>query len=204
MYEVFSYGKRITIGDACQNEGYTSGGNSIEATELKQIKARLFDYLTSAETETLHLDYSSGKLWPYFQSWFKTILAAGGVVQSDRGMLFIFKNEKWDLPKGKVEFGESLESAAVREVEEETGAKGVSVVQPLSNTWHIFIDYDGQYILKQTAWFLMKTTLNTTLQPDPQENIEQVVWIARNEVPLIADAAWPNLRSVIHEALEVY
>ncbi len=202
MYEVFSNGKRIIIGQTRQANEHTDGCKSIGATELNHIKARVFSYLTSAEESPLQLDYPTEALWTHFRNWFEPIMAAGGVVQSEKGLLFILKNRRWDLPKGKVEKGEKIESAAIREVKEETGAKGVAIVKPLRDTWHIYKTQNEHYMLKQTFWFLMEASAETTLQPDCQENIEKVVWIARSEVPEVAEIAWSNLKSLILEALE--
>ena len=71
------------------------------------------------------------------------VRAAGGIVTAPDGtMLLIQRNGRWDLPKGKVEPGETLLQAALREVEEETGIKvdsgqwivGSTQVQMLSTT----------------------------------------------------------------------
>ena len=52
------------------------------------------------------------------------VRAAGGIVTAPDGtMLLIQRNGRWDLAKGKVESGETLLQAALREVEEETGVR---------------------------------------------------------------------------------
>ena len=91
-------------------------------------------------------------------------VAAGGVVANKEGkVLFIFRNNKWDLPKGKLEKGESLEEAAVREVEEETGVKGLKLENPLKTTYHIF-KAGGRYKLKEVHWYAMKTSYDGKLK----------------------------------------
>jgi 8-oxo-dGTP diphosphatase len=53
------------------------------------------------------------------------VLAAGGLVMRDGRVAIVHRPryDDWSLPKGKLDAGESLEEAALREVEEETGLK---------------------------------------------------------------------------------
>ena len=78
---------------------------------------------------------------------------------NDEKVLFICRNDKWDLPKGKVEIHESIEEGAIREVEEETGVSGLVITKPLSTTYHIF-KRNGRYKIKITYWFKMHTTMS--------------------------------------------
>ena len=74
-----------------------------------------------------------------FFKQFDTIEAAGGIVQNDQHqILFIFRLNKWDLPKGKVEKGENYEQAAIREVEEETGVSNLHLKNKISCTYHTY------------------------------------------------------------------
>ena len=75
---------------------------------------------------------------------------------------------KWDLPKGKVDKGESIENAAVREVEEETGVTGLVIEKFLRTTYHVF-KRNGEYQLKQTHWFLMSTDYDGKLVAEKAE-----------------------------------
>ena len=62
------------------------------------------------------------KIRKAFWKKFEVIQAAGGVVTNDREeLLLIFRRGKWDLPKGKLDPGETLEACALRETSEETG-----------------------------------------------------------------------------------
>jgi 8-oxo-dGTP pyrophosphatase MutT (NUDIX family) len=53
----------------------------------------------------------------------KMIIKAGGgiVVNEQNEVLLIYRRGKWDLPKGKLDDGETIEECALREVKEETG-----------------------------------------------------------------------------------
>ncbi len=82
------------------------------------------------------------------------IEAGGGVVLNDRGeFLVILRNGIWDLPKGKLEKGEDFATAAMREVEEETGLHGLKMLDPLSSTYHTY-NLKGKRILKKMSTLL--------------------------------------------------
>lgn len=121
-----------------------------------------------------------------FSSSFETIKAAGGLVKNNEGkMLFIYRLDKWDLPKGKLEKGEEIKDAAIREVEEECAVSGLKITQPLKDTFHIYHLKEGA-ILKQTHWFAMETDFNGELKPQIEEGIEQVKWFSEKEIKEIA------------------
>ena len=115
-------------------------------------------------------------LWSDFSSIFKVIEAAGGVVFNEKEeVLVIFRREFWDLPKGKIDKGESPEEAAVREVQEETGLKNILLGKHILDTYHTY-ELKGKRILKKTYWFEMKTT-DMQLIPQQEEDIEQAEWV---------------------------
>ncbi|MBN9383965.1 MAG: NUDIX hydrolase [Chitinophagaceae bacterium] len=131
--------------------------------------------------------------------WKKFILirAGGGLVQNEKGeVLFIFRRGKWDLPKGKLDEGETLEECAVREVREETGLKDVRLDGPLLVTWHTYDD-SGKHILKETHWFRMKTKSDESLLPQQEEQITELRWVEKKDIdPLLANT-FPSIVDVI-------
>jgi len=111
------------------------------------------------------------KSWSEFQTHFKVIRAAGGLVVNDQDeFLFIFRGNRWDLPKGRIEKDESIESTAVREVEEECGIQGLVLKEHLVTTYHIFTQ-NHQDKLKVTDWFLMHANYPGVLTPQVEEGI---------------------------------
>ena len=95
-----------------------------------------------------------------FKKKYPEIIAAGGkVINNKSEILFIYRNKKWDLPKGKAEKNENIAQTAIREVEEETGIKNLSIIKPLEKTYHIFNSVGINY-LKTTYWFEMKSDFN--------------------------------------------
>lgn len=121
-----------------------------------------------------------------FLSNYHSIIAAGGVVfNPGKQILLIYRKERWDLPKGKVEPQEPIETAALREVAEETGASDAVILNPLiipSNkanvTYHTYYDNRRNRIFKTTHWFKMSCTQCNNLQPQQEEGITAVEWVA--------------------------
>ena len=122
------------------------------------------------------------KLLTIFKRRLGYINAGGGLVKNNRGeYLFIERNKKWDLPKGRAEHGEDIETTALREVAEETGVKNLKVDHFLQETYHIYKS-KGQYKLKVTFWYLMTTDFSGELEPQTEEGITKAVWKNHDDV----------------------
>lgn len=116
-----------------------------------------------------------------FESQFSILEAAGGLVfNASEELLFIFRRGYWDLPKGKIDKGESREEAAVREVQEETGLQTLELGAACATTHHTYRDGKGRRILKHTYWFRMQTD-GGVLTPQAEEDIELAVWMSLEE-----------------------
>ncbi len=140
-------------------------------------------------------------LWSAFKNRFKKITAAGGMVRNSNGkILFIFRNGKWDLPKGKVEKGEDIRDAAIREVQEECGIENVICDQiALQNTYHIYKEKE-EVILKESVWFAMQSN-DQNLTPQLEEGITKVVWLKPNEMSSALKNTYPNIKLLINSVL---
>ncbi len=116
------------------------------------------------------------KLEQFLRKKLKVVEAGGGMVfNSKKEILFIRRNKKWDLPKGKVEKGETYEEAAIREVMEETGVKNLEIRKFMTKTYHVFQRND-KFKLKITYWFEMFSDYDGELIPEPHEGIKKVKW----------------------------
>ena len=134
------------------------------------------------------------------KSQFKFVRAAGGAVEnmSDELLMIELRN-RWDLPKGHIEEGESESEAALREVEEETGVKAQIVGdKPLAITWHAYDTY-GVWELKRTSWWRMRTSVCEVV-PQSEEGIAKVVWSAKEDVAERLKRSYPTIKFVV-EAL---
>ena len=128
--------------------------------------------------------------------------AGGGLVYNKKGeVLFIFRNGKWDLPKGGIEKHEEIEDTAMREVEEETGVSGLKITNKLQKTYHIF-KRNGTYRLKITHWFEMKTSFDGKLQGQLEEGIEKVAWLNPEQIKEALTNSYDNIK-LLFEPSEV-
>ena len=133
-------------------------------------------------------------LWQHFSSQFKIIEAAGGKVYNNNNkVLFIYRNDTWDLPKGKIEKGESTEDAAIREVEEETGIEKLTITEPLETTYHIY-EHKQKYVLKVSYWFKMKSDFTGNLLPQLEEGITKVDWLSSEEIHQALNDTYENIK----------
>jgi 8-oxo-dGTP pyrophosphatase MutT (NUDIX family) len=127
----------------------------------------------------------------------KEIHAAGGLVRNESGeLLMILRNGKWDLPKGKIDKGESIEQAAVREVQEECGLLQIQLLQPAGTTYHTYADKE-QLFLKTTHWFTMSASNSEKLVPQTTEGIEQVKWMNESQVNAALENSFASVVSLL-------
>lgn len=130
---------------------------------------------------------------------FKIIDAAGGVVTNNNDKtLLIYRLKKWDLPKGKLDKGESFKIAAVREVEEETRIK-VKLKSHITTTWHTYA-IKNKPILKRNKWYAMVCLDDSAMKPQKRENIEKVEWMTEEEASIVLKKSYRSIRYV----MEVY
>lgn len=140
-------------------------------------------------------------LWKDFKNLYKIIEAAGGLVINDQEeMLLIYRMKHWDLPKGKIEKGEKRKVAAMREVEEETGAKGLKINKKILVSYHTYKNPKGKRILKKTHWYHMNTK-KQALIPQIEEDIEQTIWLKMNDFSTDIGSMYPNILEVIKKCL---
>jgi 8-oxo-(d)GTP phosphatase len=124
------------------------------------------------------------------------IVAAGGVVTNAEGkVLFIYRNDKWDLPKGKLDKGESIEDCAIREVMEETGVKDLRLENFLRTTYHVFTN-NGANTLKQVHWYAMRTEYTGRLKPEKKEGIVKVKWKGPLKIQKALQNSYPNIKTL--------
>lgn len=127
--------------------------------------------------------------------------AAGGVVKNELNeYLWIYRFDKWDLPKGHIEKGESKEIAAVREVEEECNVSGLKIEKELETTYHVFL-HKGRTVLKVTYWYLMHTSKIQELVPQIEEGITEVCFKNRVESLRCLSNTYGNIELLLKEVL---
>ncbi|MAC87373.1 MAG: NUDIX hydrolase [Gammaproteobacteria bacterium] len=134
--------------------------------------------------------------WRDFKSHFKVISASGGlVINKQLEFLFIFRGGKWDLPKGRIEKGEQIKEAALREVKEECGISKLNLGDFLITTYHIFFQ-NNQNRLKETHWFQMGTTTKEVLIPQLEEGITIAIFKNKEDSVRALDNSYGNIHLV--------
>ena len=192
MYKVFFNQKPIILTTKLVSQSEESPIFFIKYTSRKMLVSAL----KSKKIQSLYLFHAKEeKLWQLFLAMFKVVEAAGGIVthRETNNILFIYRNNKWDFPKGRIEKNESVKEAAVREVEEETGVEGLHIDRPLPTTFHIF-SRNGKYRLKKTYWYEMSTVYSGTLYPQTAEGIEKSQWKSANEINTLFENAYANIQ----------
>jgi 8-oxo-dGTP pyrophosphatase MutT (NUDIX family) len=140
-------------------------------------------------------------IWKIFRIYFTEVGAAGGLVRHISGRyLFIEKKGKVDLPKGHIEKGEEPEECALREVHEECGITGHSIIKPISPSYHTY-SWEGISYLKKTSWFLMKYDGPLITEPQTKEGITKVEWLFADELNKIKKSAWLSLMDMINSSV---
>ena len=157
--------------------------------KIQQLEVAGFDFeefykslKSSKKKNYLLLTKNTTAIFKKIKDDLTIIKAAGGLVTNAKGeYLFIYRNKKWDLPKGKVEKGEKVKIAAVREVEEECGVKIEKRNDRICKTYHVY-EMGGELILKRTSWYHMTVKGSPKLVPQVEEGITEAVWIAPHEI----------------------
>jgi 8-oxo-dGTP pyrophosphatase MutT (NUDIX family) len=131
----------------------------------------------------------------------KQIIAAGGLVTNPKGeILWIFRRGFWDLPKGKLDEGETIQSCAVREVEEETGINNIQLHQMLCFTNHTYFDkYLNEEVIKRSYWFHMTISDLQEGIPQSAEDIEKIEWVSLDKARHCLDHTYPTILEVIEK-----
>jgi 8-oxo-dGTP pyrophosphatase MutT (NUDIX family) len=135
-------------------------------------------------------------LWRRFRKQYKLVIAGGGLVRNGKNkILFIYRNKRWDLPKGKAEYAELIEETALREVKEECGLTNLIVIKHIIDTYHTY-DLKGSRKLKKTSWYLMHSN-DVELVPQLEEGITKIKWVKEEKLDKIYQNTYPSIMEVV-------
>ena len=192
MYEVFINNRPLVI----DKKAACSAPNAMTYS-LNFPWKKVVNKLMRGEVPSCYVQAADVELaWQAFKQNFTVIEAAGGVVMKNQELLFIYRNGKWDLPKGKLEINESIALCAVREVKEECGISQLTILKELPATYHTYKQC-GENVLKITYWFLMDCTEECPLIPQTEEGIDLVEWKNEKAVQLALKNTYPNIKLVL-------
>ncbi|MEP6846157.1 MAG: NUDIX domain-containing protein [Panacibacter sp.] len=127
------------------------------------------------------------------------IIAAGGLVTNEHNeLLMIFRRGKWDLPKGKLDDGETITQCAAREVEEETGMRNLELGNFIGLTFHEYFDkWINDDAIKETHWYAMKVKGSPTPTPQAEEHIEKIIWAGDAAIKECLKNSYQNIEDII-------
>jgi 8-oxo-(d)GTP phosphatase len=196
MYKVFVNQKEIILTSTAPK------GKGVKVLPLKSTPFKnIIRIIRTTRVKRLYLTHDNPKkLLSGFKKKLPVSIAAGGVVQHEEGkLLFIYRKKRWDLPKGRVDKGETLEGAAKREVKEETGVKKIKVGKPAGVTYHVF-KRNNRYQLKETHWFFMKTSYEGVLTPEIKEDITKATWKNKSKTAKAIKNTYPNIEDLFDKS----
>lgn len=202
MYKIYINSTQLVLCDSADCDWITVKKEASKVFLYRDKQKYLLHYIDMLEKndydETVIIHSPNyAQLKSDFKGLYKTIIAAGGLVINEKQKgLFIFKRGVWDLPKGKLDFGEAIKEAAVREVMEETGLNQATIISKLCKTKHTFTTRSGNRAIKKTYWYLMNAN-KQKLTPQTEEGIEKVAWLDINEMLDNCQDFYGNLEKVL-------
>jgi len=200
MYKVHFENRFILISqepDRLQKYGLFHKFN--QTSELYKL---ISDFQTEKSISSINIyGHNITHIWKIFRIYFTEVYAAGGLVKHLTGKyLFIEKRGMLDLPKGHIEEGEEAEACAIREVSEECGITGHSIIKSLEPSYHTY-SWEGISYLKKTHWFMMQYNGPMDIEPQTHEGITKVEWLWPDEISRIKKCAWLSLIDLINKAI---
>ena len=201
MYKVFFKDRVAILGDQVPGTRGGLTGLYYRYSNRDELKELLEAFSGMTRNRMLHIIHDDPEaLKEAFRSCFKCLEAAGGVVRNNLGeFLVIERHGVWDLPKGKLEKGEDFEATALREVEEETGLKGLKVMQPLVSTYHTYW-LPKHHVLKETMWFGMDYPGQEEPVLQVEEGITGFRWASPGETGFILENSYASILDVLKTA----
>ena len=200
--KIYIGNKPVFLCDATDNtiSAYMHHPDTILLDEISNaaIKSLLHEIIKPEFHAGILLYKDLEKLKRSFFRHFNVIQAAGGVITNAREeVLLIFRRGKWDLPKGKLDKDETLEECALREVEEETGLKGIDLGKFCTVTYHVYHEF-GKQNLKESHWYRMRYNGNEKPVPQTEEDITEIRWVAITDLAEYTNNTYATIIDVLY------
>lgn len=193
MYKVFVGDKPIILTTVVEKEDNFKN-YLLDTVNIGKVIKEL-NNTSLSEVRLIHKN--NDKLLKKFLKKLPNVIAGGGKAFNENNeILFIYRNDKWDLPKGKAEGKETIEETAIREVTEETGVAGLKIIKPLDTTYHIF-KRNGRHKIKITYWFEMKTSFKGDLYAQTEEGITKVEWLNSKQSKEALQNSYANIKLLV-------
>ena len=133
----------------------------------------------------------------FFKSAFKIISAAGGVVLHQEKILLMYRRKSWDLPKGKIDAGETPQKAAIREIKEETNIDA-KIIGKIGKTYHNYRQ-NGELLLKKTYWYVLQAQGKINPKPQTEEDIEKLIFANNAQMIDCTKKMYQSIRFVLEK-----
>jgi ADP-ribose pyrophosphatase YjhB (NUDIX family) len=198
MYKIY-FGERYVL---ITDKGINNSLNVFPFESIKDINLLIKEFDENITQKTIIITYKNPKtVFTEITKYFTFIEAAGGlVINSHDELLLIYRYHKWDLPKGKREKNESIEQCALREVEEECGISGHTIIKQLPSSFHTYHD-KNKLCIKQTFWFEMKYDGTAICTPQLEEDISQAIWVKKNDLFGFYVNTYPSVIEIVELVL---
>jgi len=199
MYKVFFNDRTVFFGDDFSKAFKRNKGLFYKFNNFQELYDLIELFASLKQIRSLYIFHTDMLLLvEEFKACFTTVEAGGGIVFNNRGeFLVIERKGVWDLPKGKLKKGENYEEAALREVGEETGLKGLVTVQPLLSTYHTY-PLKGERILKKTRWFEMRYHGRARPRLEEEEDITDYRWVRPGMTDFIRKNTYSSILDVLY------
>ena len=187
---------KIIITDEMSRKFDEFRANGMDLAYVENFRADTF-ITSSINTTRIYKTTECENCLAVYLSDKKTITAAGGMVFNQNGaLLMIYRKGMWDMPKGKLDDGETIEQCAIREVSEETGLSSISIIQKLSVTYHTYL-LNGENIVKPSHWYEMNFKGNEIPKPQIEEDITEIRWVTKNEASGLLESMFPSIQEMV-------
>ncbi|MGW8316918.1 MAG: NUDIX hydrolase [Bacteroidales bacterium] len=199
MYKVFFNDRTVFFGDDFSKAFKRNKGLFYKFNNFQELYDLIELFASLKQIRNLYIFHTDMLLLiEEFKACFTVVEAAGGLVFNEQGeFLVIRRREMWDLPKGKLEKGETIEQAALREVEEETGLQGLVTVMPMISTYHVY-PLGKERILKKTRWFEMRYSGEALPQLQEAEQITDYRWVRPGFTDFIRSGTYSSILDVLY------
>lgn len=194
-YKVFTEQSVIFIGDSLKKD----------IPRIKTISFKDFTHFRTALSKgpVQIVKTATDQIFENLFIHFEKVISAGGILIHGNKILLIYRNGQWDLPKGHVDLNESIESAAIREVIEECGvSEDISVLKFFRKSYHAYA-YQSKSILKETHWFLLKSSQLQNTTPQIEEGITECKWVPIDELNEYLLLSFKSIQELLHEFIHV-